>query len=129
MRGNLPDTNIVLLALAAPERLSGLVREALETGPNIISVLSYWEVALKTSKGKLAVGDLSAWWRAALDDLAATALPLKPDHVAALAHLPPLHHDPFDRGLIGQAMVEELVLLTTDSVIPHYASERLRVVR
>jgi PIN domain nuclease of toxin-antitoxin system len=104
------------------------VRPALLTGPNVLSVVSYWEVALKSMKGALDVGDPRAWWPDALDQLAATPLVLRPEHVAELCGLPMLHKDPFDRVLIAQATAEAMALLTTDGEIPRYASARLQVI-
>jgi PIN domain nuclease of toxin-antitoxin system len=126
--GYLRDTNAALIALTDPDRLPGAVRTALLAGPNILSVVSYWEVLLKSMKGSLRVGDPRTWWRDALDQLAATPLALRPKHVAEGYALPPFHKDPFDRILIAQAMAEELELVTTDGEIPRYASTRLRVV-
>jgi len=126
--GYLLDTNAALIALTDPNRLPAAVRKALLAGPNILSVVSYWEVLLKSMKGSLKVGDARAWWRDALDQLAATPLALRPEHVAELYTLPPFHKDPFDRILIAQATAEELELVTTDRTIPRYASTRLRVV-
>lgn len=128
MSGYLLDTNAVLIALTDPGRLPAAVRNALLSGPNSLSVVSYWEVLLKSMKGALDVGDPRSWWRDALDQLAATPLALRADHVAELYTLPPHHKDPFDRMLIAQAMAEALDLVTIDGEIPRYASERLRVV-
>ena len=128
MNGYLLDTNAALIALTDPDRLPGAVRTALLAGPNVLSVVSYWEVLLKSMKGNLKVGDPRTWWRDALDQLAATPLALRPEHVAEVYALPPHHKDPFDRVLIAQATAEELELVTTDSEIPRYASARLRVV-
>lgn len=80
-------------------------------------------------KGNLDVGDPRVWWTDALEQLGATPLPLRPEHIAAVYELPPVHRDPFDRVLIGQAIIEELTILTTDGEVSKYASERLRVVR
>ena len=128
MNGYLLDTNVALLALEAPERLSRAGRAAVKSGPNVLSVISYWEVILKSAKGKLDVGNPAAWWETALSDFAATAMPLRPVHVAEIHGLPFIHRDPFDRALIAQATVEDLVLVTTDEEIMRYASERLRVI-
>jgi PIN domain nuclease of toxin-antitoxin system len=68
------------------------------------------------------------WWRDALDQLAATPLALRPEHVTEIFNLPPIHKDSFDRMLIAQATVEELQLVTTDGEFPRYASARLRIV-
>jgi PIN domain nuclease of toxin-antitoxin system len=122
------DTNTALIALTAPDKLSPAVRAALLSGPNVFSVVSYWEVLLKSMKGNLRVGDPRTWWRDALEQLAATPLPLHPSHIAAVYSLPPIHKDPFDRVLIAQATVEDLALLTTDGEISRYASASFRVV-
>ena len=129
MTGYLLDTNIVLLAMSAPERLSAAIRAAVESGPNVLSVVSYWEVVLKSSRGKLVdVGDPRVWWETALSDFAATAMSLRSHHIAAICGLAPLHQDPFDRALVAQAIAEDLALVTTDRMISEYAGERLRVV-
>lgn len=127
-RGYLLDTNAALLALTNPARLSRRVRKAVLKGPNHLSVAVYWEVLLKSMKGALDVGEPRTWWLDALEQLAATPLVLRPEHISEVSALPPLHKDPFDRMLIAQAMVEDLTLLTRDGKIPRYACDRFRVV-
>lgn len=128
MTGQLLDTNTALIALSDPDRLPRTVRRALLAGPNILSSVSYCEVVIKVMKGTLQVGDPRAWWHDALEQLAAIPLPLRPEHVAELYSLPPLHKDPFDRILIAQALAGGLTLVTLDSEMPRYASARLRVI-
>ena len=48
-------------------------------------------------------------------------LPISIEHALAVASLPPLHKDPFDRIIIAQANVEGLTLITDDAIIPQYA--------
>jgi len=48
---------------------------------------------LKSMKGTLDVGDPRAWWFDALDQLAATPLLLRPQHIAGVYALPPIHKD------------------------------------
>jgi len=127
--GYLLDTSVALMALTQPNPpLSKDIRSAIVAGPNVLSVIVYWEIMLKSMKGTLDVGDPRIWWAEALDQLVARPLPLSPEHIASVYHLSPLHGDPFDRVLVGQAIAEELTLLTTDRAIPRYASERLRVI-
>ena len=128
MSGYLLDTNVTLIALTAPDRLPATVQQAVLAGPNILSVLSYWEVLLKSMKGNLRVGDPRTWWHDALEQLAATPLALRPDHLAEICTLPAIHKDPFDRALIAQAAVEDLEFVTLDTEIPLYVSARFRVV-
>ena len=128
MNGCLLDTNVALIALTEPDTLSPAVRRAVLSGPNFLSVVSYWEVMLKSMKGNLKVGDPRTWWLDALEQLAATPLALRAEHVAGVFTLAQFHKDPFDRILIAQAIAEDLKLVTTDSEIPRYASGRFRVV-
>ena len=127
-RGYLLDTHTAIWALDTPELLTASARKAVLAGPNVLSMVSYWEVMLKSMKGKLDVSDPRAWWFDALDQLAATPLLLRPQHVAGVYALPPIHKDPFDRMLIAQARAEGLALVTTDGEIARYASKILRVV-
>lgn len=63
MSGYLLDTSAALVGLTDPDRLPAAVRRAMLTGPNVLSVISYWEVVLKSMKGSLKVGDPRTWWR------------------------------------------------------------------
>ena len=112
-----------------PEKLSSPVRKAIERGPAFLSVVAYWEVMIKSMKGTLDVGDPRQWFSLTVEDLALRPLLFRPEHIAAIYRLAPLHQDPFDRALIAQAITENLTLLTTDATIPAYASARLRVIR
>jgi PIN domain nuclease of toxin-antitoxin system len=125
--GYLLDTNAALLALAIPKDLPARVRRAILAGPNVLSAILYWEVVLKAMKGALHVGEPRVWWLDAIDQLAATALAFRPEHVSEVYALPAIHKDPFDRALIAQAIVENLTIVTIDEVIPRYASGQLRV--
>jgi PIN domain nuclease of toxin-antitoxin system len=121
------DTNFALFGLSEADRIPPELRSQVDDGVVTLSVLSYWEVLLKSMKGKLHVGDPRTWWMDALERFSATALPLRPEHIAAIGDLEPIHQDPFDRALIAQAIVEDLTLVTLDSEIPKYASDRLQV--
>jgi PIN domain nuclease of toxin-antitoxin system len=128
LNGYLLDTNALLFALATPERLSAEGRAAVEAGPNFLSAVSYWEVMLKSMKGKLDVGDPRAWWRDALEQLAAAQLTLRAEHISGVYALPPYHQDPFDRVLVAQAIAEDLTLITSDPEIIRYRTAGLTVV-
>lgn len=128
MKGNLLDTSAALIALTDPSKLTPKVRKAILAGPNFLSVISWWDVTLKSMKGNLNVGDPRVWWSDALEQLAATPLPLRPEHLAGIHELLPIHADPFDRVLISQATVEGLAFVTTDTTVPLYASAGFRVI-
>ena len=117
---HLLDTSTLLWALGEPERLSTKASRLVEAGENVVSVASYWEVVIKTQKGLLSIDDLATWWRRATELTAARVLLIRASHITALAALPLLHKDPFDRILIAQAKAEGLALVTNDGPIGEY---------
>ena len=118
---HLLDTSTLLWALGEPARLSARARRLVEAGENVISVATYWEIVIKTQKGLLSISDLATWWRRAMELMAARVLNIRASHVTALAALPMLHKDPFDRILIAQAEAEGLALITSDTTIAQYS--------
>lgn len=117
---HLLDTSTLLWAVGEPERLSPRARRLVDTGENVVSVASYWEVVIKTQKGLLSISDLPTWWRQATELTAARILHIRARHITALAALPMFHKDPFDRILIAQAKAERLGLVTGDGSISAY---------
>jgi PIN domain nuclease of toxin-antitoxin system len=128
LNGYLLDTSVALIALTDPDALTPAVREAILEARSHLSVISYWEVLLKSMKGKLNVGDPRDWWTQAQEQLLATPLMLRAQHLSGIFNLPQIHKDPFDRVLIATAMVESLTLLTTDKAIKRYAASGLEVI-
>lgn len=112
-----------------PEDLSAAALAAVQSGPNYLSLIVYWEVLVKSMKGSLDVGDPRHWWEEALKKLAALPLPLRAEHIHEVYNLQPIHRDPFDRVLIAQATMEELTMVTTDEVVQSYQWERFQVLK
>ena len=98
----------------------GEARRLVESGENAVGVASYWEVVIKAQKGFLSIGDLATRWRLATELTSARILHIRPSHITALAALPMLHKDPFDRILIAQAKTEDLGIVTSDGSIGEY---------
>jgi PIN domain nuclease of toxin-antitoxin system len=63
--------------------------------------------------------------QAAIDDQSFTALPISVRHGQVGGALPGLHRGPFDRMLIAQAMVENLVLVSNEQGFDAYGVGRL----
>ena len=109
------DTHVFLWWMVTPERLSPAAREVIETESTELafSTVSGWEIAIKSSLGKLKgvpLADLPA----EIAGFGWTELPLVLHHLPTLAELPFHHRDPFDRALIAQAMAEKLIFITRD---------------
>jgi PIN domain nuclease of toxin-antitoxin system len=128
-RSYLLDTRTAIFSMSQSKSLSAAAKAAVVLGRNFLSVVSYWEVMVKSMKGTLDVGDPRTWWFDALEQLAATPLVLSPEHVAAVHGLAPIHKDLFDRMLIAQATVEGLALVSGDGEIAQYATVTLRIIR
>lgn len=112
------DTHVLLWVLAGDRRLTRSSRETITSARAVVvSVVSAWEIALKTAAGKLrAPANIEA---AVLESgLITTTLDFA--DVAECAGLPPHHSDPFDRMLVAQARVRGLTLMTRDRQLERY---------
>jgi len=120
------DTHAFLWWINDDPRLSDAVRELIGNGENalFLSAASGWEIAVKVQLGRLAVqGDPEQFIleQLALNDIA--VLPISMNHALRTAALPDHHRDPFDRMLIAQSQIEQLPIVTADSLIARYAVE------
>lgn len=115
------DTSTLIWSVASPDRLSAPARKALGSGPLVLSVVSYWEVVIKAQKGLLTVADPVNWWSRASASLGGHILSIRVAHISALAGLPDIHKDPFDRMLVAQAAAEGLALIASDDQIRKYS--------
>jgi PIN domain nuclease of toxin-antitoxin system len=115
------DTNALLWYFSGDERMQS-VAELIGSGDSdvYISAVSWWEIAIKTSIGKLEV-DTTALQNAAKTH-GFEELPLLARHALTLKDLPPIHNDPFDRMLIAQALTEPMRFITGDKTLQEYSS-------
>jgi PIN domain nuclease of toxin-antitoxin system len=119
------DTQLLLWLALAPERLGeGLQRQLLDRSqPVLFSVVSLWEVAIKSSLGRPSFQvDAQALRRGLLAE-GLQELPIAVEHCLAVQHLPWVHRDPFDRLLVAAARATGLVLLTADRTLLAYGPE------
>jgi PIN domain nuclease of toxin-antitoxin system len=82
-----------------------------------VSAVSLWEIWLKQSLGKLR---LPVDFMERLVAESFENLPLTASQTRQVSLLPWRHRDPFDRMLIAQAQVENLILLTADEALAAY---------
>ena len=122
------DTHAFLWWLAGDERLSTTARAAIseELDPIFVSAASIWEIATKHRLGKLAaasaiVGDLAG----VIESQGFVGLPITVRHGEAAGGLPGPHRDPFDRMLIAQALLDDLVLVSNERAFGAYGARLL----
>ena len=116
------DTHIVVWAMGSPQRLPPGLAEMLEDPRHtpVFSVASLWELVIKQGLGRPDFNVQPAVLRRALLEGNWQELAIETRHALAVAQLPPLHRDPFDRLLLAQATVDGLLLITADSQLAAY---------
>lgn len=91
-----------------------------------LSVASAWEIANKYALGRLKLPRKPEYYIAeAREKSGVESLPIDEESAFQSARLPRLHDDPFDRMLVGQAIVHGLVIVTPDEVIERYGVRTL----
>lgn len=113
------DTDAVLWWLTDDGRFGEAAARAVadETNQVLLSAAVVWEVAIKSSLGKLTAPDDIA---PTLLGAGARPLPITLEHAAAVRDLPWHHGDPFDRLLIAQAAIEGATLISHDEPLRRY---------
>jgi prevent-host-death family protein len=121
----------------AKAKLSGLIEEALSGGEVIImrrNTPLVRIVPLESGSGHRHIGsgrdrihdaEPGTFIRRQLNENAIQLLPIEVEHCARLAHLPPLHKDPFDRLMVCQALHERIPLISADPAFVEYGLENL----
>lgn len=116
------------LILAGCDKLPKAASNALTSSSNQIyfSTVSLWEMGIKASLGKLIFKrNLIEYKDLLVDDFGFLFLQIDVSHIQKAVHLPWHHKDPFDRLLIGQALVEGLNVVAEDSQFDSYGCKRL----
>jgi len=116
------DTCILLWIATDSPKLSAKSRTIiLEPNNNLyFSVASFWEITIKNNLQKEGFKIDVKMLRNSLINNGYLEINLDANHILALAKLPNLHKDPFDRILIAQAIYEDLCLLTADAKLSNY---------
>jgi PIN domain nuclease of toxin-antitoxin system len=125
----LPDTHLLLWALAEPARLPAAARDVLNDPANDVafSPVSIWEIGIKTARGRPGFRVDAADVHRTLLAKGYMEIEVSSRHAIEAAALPQLHLDPFDRMLIAQARVEDFLLLTVDRRVAAYPGPIRRV--
>jgi PIN domain nuclease of toxin-antitoxin system len=115
------DTHLLLWA-AAGTGLSPTAAAMIGHPDNelFFSAASIWEVAIKSALDRPDFDLDASVFRRALLESGYEEMAITGAHAAAVATLPDLHRDPFDRILVAQAIVEGVTLLTADQALLAY---------
>jgi len=133
MRKYLLDTHTVLWAIAGKSKLPERVLNLLQDNGNqlFVSVVSFWEMAIKHGKRKLdlenfEIQNIFEYCRR----LGIKPIPLLPEEAINYLSFPfaEKHKDPFDRMLIYQCIANGYVLVSKDLKMAEYKDNGLECV-
>lgn len=120
------DTHTFLWWIGNSEKLSPTVRELILSGKHeiFLSAVIVWEISIKAQKGRLqlpkspeqTIAEAQIYYRF-------HTLPIQINHACYVYHLPYFHTDPFDRLLVSQCRLENMVLLSHDEIMSQYDIE------
>lgn len=124
----LVDTHVFLWWVEGDRALPAKARAVLANPENecLISMVSAWELAIKTGLGKLELA--LPVKRYIVENVAANGfrmLAIEIAHVGRVETLARHHGDPFDRLLIAQALEENIALVTADPIFRNYGVKRI----
>jgi len=127
------DTHTFIWAISDTDKLSNNALEMIKSIDNdiFVSVVSFWEIALKTSINKFYIegvvaNDLPEYAR----KMDMNILDMKARETCTFANLPlkDNHKDPFDRMIIWQAITENMALISKDKMFVQYKNDGLRLI-
>ncbi len=122
------DTHVLLWLDTDPDRLSQTSLNLIQdTNNNIfISVITAWELSIKNRLGKLpSATPLLNSYHSSLSQYSFTELNLNSTHALAERTLSSDHKDPFDRALVAQAFIENLILISNDPFIQGFTEVKI----
>lgn len=123
------DTHVFLWLNTEPERLGDSIA-LIEDRRNelLLSAVSAWEIAIKHALGKLPLPEPpERYVPARMRAIQASGLAIEVGHGLAVAQLPLLHRDPFDRLLVAQAKALTVPILTADPAVAEYPIQTMVV--
>lgn len=126
MKKYLLDTHTLIWFLEGDSQISPLAKSlVLDTDNQLfVSMASLWEMAIKTSIGKLTLTQPLEEIIKRLPLEFMELLPIEVPHILAIQNLPFHHKDPFDRILIAQTITENIEIISIETIFDQYGVKR-----
>lgn len=124
------DTNVLLWLRYGDRRLGARAREAIDrawqTDDLAVSVVSFWEVGLLVSRGRIRLPEGVPAWRQRQLEQGMVEIPLDGPSAVQAGLLTALHGDPGDRFIVATAMGKH-ELITSDERILGWPGDLARL--
>ncbi|HEX4322686.1 MAG TPA: type II toxin-antitoxin system VapC family toxin [Acidobacteriaceae bacterium] len=119
------DSNVLIFLEQNPKRIPLSTLQRISTAQHVfVSAVTAWELGIKQARGQLALARPVSQLVSARSMI---ELPVTIQHGETVRSLPLHHHDPFDRMLVAQAMIEGLIFVTSDKFLLLYGIPTLLV--
>lgn len=123
MKEILLDTHAFLWFIFDDPRLSAKAAKIIEDRKisNLLSVVSLWEITIKSQLGKLHLGmKLEHFFTQYVSGREIELIDIELPHLLTYDGLPLFHRDPFDRLLVAKAIWMNIPILSADPVLASY---------
>ena len=129
------DTHIAIWSIMDTKRLPQSLIDDIENYDNevFVSMVSVWEVALKSAKSSEKIPIDEKKFLEYITKMDFNILPIKTRHIMNLRQLSVyddniIHKDPFDRMLVAQTDVEDMLLYTKDEKMANYKVNNINLI-
>jgi PIN domain nuclease of toxin-antitoxin system len=127
------DRHVFIWAVSDYEKLSDKAKEVILDIENeiFVSAISFWEISLKVQIGKFNLTGFDI--KKAIEytqKLSCKILKLGEIETSTFSELASFenHRDPFDRMIIWQSIVNDMVLISKDKLFEQYKKNRLKLI-
>ncbi len=116
------DTHTFIWYIEGNSKLTQKAREAIEMSADKVSlsIISLWEIAIKTGKNQLTLQNQFDDLLEVLDTLEIEILSITFADTKIYRNLPLHHRDPFDQMIISQAISKNLTIVGCDQSFNNY---------
>jgi len=125
------DTHVLVWLLENDERLGRRAVEAIQddfrSATVSVSAITFWEVAMLTRRGRLAIPEDIHTWRVDVLRNGISEIAVTGDLAVSAVQLLDFHDDPADRLITATALFNGATLVTADEAILRWRSPLRRI--
>ena len=116
------DTHAIIWIFEDAPQISSKVKDIIRDTDNkiFISSVSLWEIAIKVNLNKLDLKIELHELLMIIKNSEIVVIQIEDAFLEKLSSLPYIHKDPFDRLIVSSAIIEDLIIITSDENIRKY---------
>ena len=122
------DTQILLWHSENPDKISKDANDIINSDVELyISIVSFWEIAIKVKTGKLELPftSFTEFYNFSILKSKVIVLDLTKEDIAKTLELDLVHRDPFDRLIIAIALQNNIPVISSDDLFDKYPVKRI----